>query len=150
MLATWKSSVSSKASSSSVLNTPKRGNFATQPTWISSMLPRSSTRAYTLLALLAFSSNQILCRCAMAKELIDWSSFTFVRLVSGVLILGALWPMRRRFGEQCEPGTKSQAAITVVSRSFFAQRGLRSVRHRTGFPRFRPARAQHNDWHRIN
>ncbi|MFD2166173.1 DMT family transporter [Thalassotalea euphylliae] len=39
---------------------------------------------YTLLALLAFAANSVLCRLALAEHTIDPASFTVIRLLSGV------------------------------------------------------------------
>lgn len=44
----------------------------------------------TLLALLAFAGNSLLCRVALAHTTIDAASFTSVRLVSGALVLWLL------------------------------------------------------------
>ncbi|MEJ2179533.1 MAG: DMT family transporter [Gammaproteobacteria bacterium] len=41
----------------------------------------------TLLAMLAFAANSILCRMALGGQLIDAASFTTIRLVSGAIIL---------------------------------------------------------------
>ena len=41
----------------------------------------------TIAAMFAFAANSILCRVALGSELIDASSFTSIRLVSGALIL---------------------------------------------------------------
>lgn len=45
------------------------------------------TFLYTVMALLAFAANSVLCRLALSDEAIDAASFTSVRLVSGVLML---------------------------------------------------------------
>ncbi|WP_153916123.1 DMT family transporter [Shewanella sp. TC10] len=45
------------------------------------------TLVYTLLALLAFAGNSILCRVALGKDLIDPASFTAIRLLSGIVVL---------------------------------------------------------------
>ena len=45
------------------------------------------TLALTSLAMLAFASNSILCRLALADGSIDAASFTSVRLLSGALML---------------------------------------------------------------
>ena len=42
---------------------------------------------YTLLALVAFAGNSILCRLALGNEAIDAASFTSIRLLSGVVFL---------------------------------------------------------------
>lgn len=44
----------------------------------------------TLLALLAFAGNSVLCRLALNEGLIDANSFTIVRLISGAFVLMAL------------------------------------------------------------
>lgn len=44
----------------------------------------------TLLALLAFAGNSLLCRAALAHTTIDAASFTLVRLLSGAVVLGLL------------------------------------------------------------
>ena len=45
------------------------------------------TIAYTGLALIAFAANSVLCRMALGEETIDASSFTSLRLLSGVIVL---------------------------------------------------------------
>ena len=45
------------------------------------------TVLYTILALLAFAANSLLCRLALAGVSIDPASFTLVRLVSGAAML---------------------------------------------------------------
>jgi drug/metabolite transporter (DMT)-like permease len=44
----------------------------------------------TILALLAFAGNSVLCRLALNDGLIDANSFTIIRLISGAIILIAL------------------------------------------------------------
>ena len=50
------------------------------------------TAVFTVLALVGFAANSLLCRAALASggRLIDAASFTSVRLVSGALMLGLL------------------------------------------------------------
>jgi drug/metabolite transporter (DMT)-like permease len=45
------------------------------------------TISYTLLALIAFAANSVLCRYALEQDAIDASSFTSLRLASGALVL---------------------------------------------------------------
>lgn len=53
----------------------------------------------TLIAMLAFAGNSVLCRLALGQELIDAASFTTVRVMSGALILGLLsWRRLRDLG----------------------------------------------------
>lgn len=49
----------------------------------------------TLLALIAFAGNSLLCRAALAHTGIDAASFTLVRLLSGAVVLGLLAWWRR-------------------------------------------------------
>jgi drug/metabolite transporter (DMT)-like permease len=48
------------------------------------------TGIFTLMALIAFAANSVLCRMALGSVSIDASSFTLVRLVSGALILSLI------------------------------------------------------------
>ena len=45
------------------------------------------TPLLTLLALLAFAANSLLCRMALRRAAIDPASFTGIRLVSGAVML---------------------------------------------------------------
>ena len=47
----------------------------------------ANTVLYTGLALIAFAANSVLCRLALGEQAIDWSGFTIVRLLSGVIVL---------------------------------------------------------------
>ncbi len=57
----------------------------------------SSTRTITLtvLAMIAFAGNSLLCRAALKHTSIDAASFTAIRLVSGAVMLWLLVRMRR-------------------------------------------------------
>ena len=50
----------------------------------------------TLLALIAFAGNSILCRIALAHTNIDAASFTTIRLLSGAVVLWVLVMLRNR------------------------------------------------------
>lgn len=50
--------------------------------------------SFTLLALVAFAANSVLCRWALGAAVIDAASFTAVRLVAGALALLALVKLR--------------------------------------------------------
>lgn len=58
--------------------------------------PSGSMVFLTLLALMAFAANSLLCRMALGGQLIDAASFTSVRLVSGALVLWLLARYRRQ------------------------------------------------------
>ncbi len=49
--------------------------------------PLLKTIILTGLALIAFAANSILCRLALGSEAIDASSFTVIRLLSGIIVL---------------------------------------------------------------
>ena len=50
----------------------------------------------TLLAMIAFASNSLLCRAALKQTSIDAASFTFIRIFSGALALWLIITMRKR------------------------------------------------------
>jgi len=57
-------------------------------------MPRSRTIALTLLAMIAFAANSILCRMALKHTTIDPASFTAIRLISGAVMLGLIVSVR--------------------------------------------------------
>jgi drug/metabolite transporter (DMT)-like permease len=63
------------------------------------------TAALTTAALFAFAANSLLCRSALAPRLIDPTSFTTVRLVSGAVTLFALTKLLPSRGE-APPGAR--------------------------------------------
>ena len=71
----------------------------------------------TLLALIAFAGNSLLCRAALANTQIDAASFTSIRLLSGAVVLWILLALRRR--EHCEGGNwLSALALFVYAAGF--------------------------------
>ena len=58
----------------------------------------SSVRIFvlTLLAMIAFASNSLLCRAALKQTHIDAATFTFVRIFSGAVALCLFMNVRRR------------------------------------------------------
>jgi drug/metabolite transporter (DMT)-like permease len=50
----------------------------------------------TLLAMVAFASNSLLCRAALKQTSIDAASFTFIRILSGAVALWLIMTMRQR------------------------------------------------------
>lgn len=54
------------------------------------------TLGYTIAALIAFAANSVLCRIALKDNLIDASSFTAVRLLSGVLMFLVLFSFKSK------------------------------------------------------
>lgn len=47
----------------------------------------AKTLVFTILAMIAFAANSVLCRLALGNNTIDASSFTILRLLSGTLVL---------------------------------------------------------------
>ena len=54
------------------------------------------TAIFTLLALIAFAANSVLCRLALGEDTIDASSFTVIRLLSGAAVLFVLTQLTTR------------------------------------------------------
>lgn len=77
--------------------------------------------SFTFLALLAFAANSILCRLALANELIDPASFTILRLASGALTLTILISLRsgpKIFREKKAGNLVSALALFVYAAGF--------------------------------
>jgi drug/metabolite transporter (DMT)-like permease len=55
--------------------------------------------ASTIFALLAFAANSVLCRLALGDNAIDASSFTIIRLLSGIIILILVLQLTRKPNE---------------------------------------------------
>ena len=66
------------------------------------MMRRSTVLVLTLITLVAFSANALLCRLALRLTTIDPASFTAVRLSSGALVLWLI--VRLRSGERVQGG----------------------------------------------
>ena len=80
-------------------------------------MSRGLTFSLTLLAMLAFAGNSLLCRLALKHTAIDAASFTAIRLVAGALVL---WPiMRMRAGVPTSGGNwPSSVALFVYAACF--------------------------------
>lgn len=71
----------------------------------------------TLLAMLAFAGNSLLCRAALSRAGIDAASFTSIRLISGALVLWLL--VRLKNGGKAGRGNwVSAAALFVYAAGF--------------------------------
>lgn len=71
-------------------------------------MPDRRTLLLTVLAMLAFAGNSLLCRAALKDTAIDAVSFTALRLFSGALMLAVLLHLRRR------PATPARDRKSVV------------------------------------
>lgn len=70
-------------------------------------MPILRIAACTVLALIAFAGNSLLCRAALAHTHVDAATFTTVRLLSGAVVLACL--VRLRGGERAGRGNWSSA-----------------------------------------
>lgn len=68
----------------------------------------------TLLALIAFAANSVLCRLALGKEVIDASSFTIVRLLSGIVVLLVLTASIRKKTLNSTKGSWTSAFMLFI------------------------------------
>jgi drug/metabolite transporter (DMT)-like permease len=79
-----------------------------------------STRLFilTLLAMLAFASNSLLCRAALKQTNIDAATFTFTRIFSGAVALWLLVSVRRRmtFNKTATPLRESFSGSSRITR----------------------------------
>jgi drug/metabolite transporter (DMT)-like permease len=81
-------------------------------------MSRTRVFALTLLAMLAFAANSLLCRVALKHTTIDAASFTLVRLMSGAL---TLWLMVRvRDGRPVAAGSWASALALFVYAAAFS------------------------------
>ena len=78
------------------------------------------TALATVVALVAFASNSILCRLALGSRLIDPASFTTVRIVSGAVVLAALaaFSRARRTRATTRAGWTSAAYLFAYAIAF--------------------------------
>lgn len=88
---------------------------------------RATTVLLTVVALLAFAGNSILCRLALGASSIDAASYTAVRLISGALALWLIEAMRGNFTRISGSGKSwwSGALLFVYAIAFaYAYRSL--------------------------
>jgi drug/metabolite transporter (DMT)-like permease len=83
------------------------------------------TAAYTVLALLAFAGNSLLCRLALTSGGIDPASFTAIRLATGAAVLVVLVRLRADRSRSATPSWVSAALLALYAVPFsFAYRRL--------------------------
>jgi drug/metabolite transporter (DMT)-like permease len=76
------------------------------------------TLIYTILALIAFAANSVLCRLALADGAIDAAGFTSVRLLAGVVVLFAIMSIMAT--KAAMKGKKSTANVSRSKGSWLA------------------------------
>ncbi|MDQ6623303.1 MAG: DMT family transporter [Verrucomicrobiota bacterium] len=73
----------------------------------------------TLLAMIAFAANSLLCRCALRQTKIDAASFTLVRILAGALMLFLLQLVRNHsLGKKIAGSWLSALALFVYAAAF--------------------------------
>ncbi len=87
-----------------------------------------STPLYTLLALLAFAGNSVLCRLALSDNIIDGASFTAVRLISGIVVLSLIFLISntdKKYDNTAKGSWKSSLLLFIYAVTFsFAYNSL--------------------------
>lgn len=78
------------------------------------------TLALTLAALVSFALNSLLCRAALAPDLIDATTFTLVRLASGALVLFVVARATDRAGAASTPFSPRTVAVSALALFFYA------------------------------
>jgi drug/metabolite transporter (DMT)-like permease len=78
----------------------------------------AKTVLLTLVAMLSFAANSVLCRLALGQQLIDAASFTAVRMISGALVLGLLVLPRWRVGHRAKVDWRSVVMLFVYMAFF--------------------------------
>ena len=63
------------------------------------------TAFLTSLALIAFAGNSVLCRLALAEQTIDAGSFTWIRLMSGVIVLALILAVSKNAASATSKGS---------------------------------------------
>jgi drug/metabolite transporter (DMT)-like permease len=81
-------------------------------------LSRSRLAGVTLLALMAFAGNSLLCRIALKQTQIDPASFTAVRLIAGALVLGLV--LRLRGSRVATAGSWNSSFALVIYAACFS------------------------------
>ncbi len=74
----------------------------------------ATTSIWTLLALLAFAGNSILCRLALGEEAIDAAGFTSLRLLSGIITLLVILAVSRPNKTAARNGRGSWSASLML------------------------------------
>jgi drug/metabolite transporter (DMT)-like permease len=85
---------------------------------------RSSIAGLTVLALLAFAGNSLLCRVALRDTAIDPASFTLLRIVAGALMLALLVGLRAPVQLRAGSWTSAAALFAYAIAFSYAYIGL--------------------------
>jgi len=72
------------------------------------------TLIFTVLALIAFAANSVLCRLALGEKTIDASSFTSIRLLSGAIVLFIILKFNRKKNRSSAKGRWSATLMLFL------------------------------------
>ena len=72
------------------------------------------TAFYTLLALVAFAGNSVLCRLALGEDKLDAASFTAIRLFSGIVVLVLILLISQRNKTIASKGSWSASLMLFI------------------------------------
>src|SRR5713226_1236835 len=78
----------------------------------------------TLVAMIAFASNSLLCRAALRQTSIDAATFTFVRIFSGAVALWLIMTMRRSTSQSSGNWISALALFAYAAAFSFAYNTL--------------------------
>lgn len=78
------------------------------------------TLFFTILALIAFAGNSVLCRLALGEQTIDAASFTIMRLLSGTILLLILMRVFNRDKKSASSGSWLAAAMLFTYAATFS------------------------------
>ncbi|MBW2704512.1 MAG: DMT family transporter [Deltaproteobacteria bacterium] len=71
------------------------------------------TASLTVVAMLAFAANSLLCRLALAQDLIDAATFTSVRIIAGAVTLGLIVLVRKETHEHLAINWRTVAVLFI-------------------------------------
>jgi drug/metabolite transporter (DMT)-like permease len=74
----------------------------------------------TLLAMIAFAGNSLLCRLALKRTAIDAASFTFIRILSGAVALWLVVTIRKRTSQKAGSWASALALFAYAAAFSFA------------------------------
>ncbi len=84
------------------------------------MIPVRKTFGYTLLALIAFAGNSIICRIALKETAIEPALFTSIRLISGAIVLMLIVLMTAKTDKTKSKGSWFSAAMLFIYAATFS------------------------------
>src|SRR5256884_1815869 len=78
----------------------------------------------TLLAMIAFAGNSLICRLALTQTAIDAASFSFIRILSGAVTLWLVVTIRKRTSQKAGSWASALALFAYAAAFSFAYNSL--------------------------